>query len=83
MLAKYFQLFEAICYQFFLQRKYTFTTKTRLSNELSHHNGQESYDGDSFESQSRFDACAIGRNHSMVIPLLANQDLTPVLLNAM
>ena len=55
--------------------KYLFTTKTCFSQ----HYGKKSFDGDSFVSQSRFDAHAIGRNPLMGIPLLANQDLTPML----
>ena len=46
---------------------------------LSRRYWQESFDGESFVSQSRFDAYAIGRNPSMVNPWLANQDLMPML----
>ena len=46
-----------------------------FSNEFSQHDWQESFDGDSFVSQSM-----IRRNPSMVIPLLANQDLMPMLV---
>ena len=70
-----------MCYQFLCKESTLFTTKTRFSifsNEFSQHYWQESFGGDSFVSQSRFDAYAIGRNPSMVIPLLANQDLTPM-----
>ena len=64
-----------MCYQLFRKESTLFTSKTRFSDEFSQH-WQESFDDDSFVSQSRFDAYATGRNPSMVIPLLANQDLT-------
>ena len=70
-------------YQFFFAKKVHLLPPNHasrcFSNEFSQHYWQESFDGDSFASQSRFDAYAIGRNPSMVIPLLANQDLTPML----
>ena len=51
---------------------------------IHNHYWQESFDGDSFVSPIKFDAYASrnisGRNPLMVIPLLANQDLTPMLL---
>ena len=52
-----FQLFETICYQIFCKDSTLFTTKTRFSNEFSQHYWQKSFNGDSFASQSRFDAC--------------------------
>ena len=48
-----------MCYQFFRKESTFFTTKTRCSNEFSQHDWQESFDGDSFVSQSKFDAYAI------------------------
>jgi len=53
-----FQLFETMCYQFFRKESTLFTTRTRFSDEFSQHYWQESFDGDSFASQSRFDAYA-------------------------
>ena len=53
-----FQLFETVCYQFFHKDSTLFTTKTRFSKEFSQRHWQESFDGDSFVSQSRSEAYA-------------------------
>jgi len=66
-----------MCYKFFAIKSTLFATKTRFSNKFSQHHWQESFDGDSLPSLSRFDT--YGRNPSMVIPLLSNQDLMPML----
>ena len=80
ILAKYFSIIRNYTLSVFFRKESTiFTTKTRFSNEFSQHYWQQPFDGDSFVSQLRFDAYAIGRNDSMVIPLLANQDTTPML----
>ena len=65
MPAKYFQLFETMCYQFLRKESTIFTTKTRflmlfeqiLATLLANYE-EDSLDGDSFVSQSRFDAYA-------------------------
>ena len=57
-----FQLFKAMCYQLFRKESTLFTTKTcfsTFSNEFSQHYWQESFDGDSFLSQSRMDAYVV------------------------
>ena len=82
MLAKYLSIIRNYVLSVFVQRKYTFYHKTRfsmLSERILVNYWQESFDGDSFVSQSRFDAYVVGRNLSMVISLLADQDLTPML----
>ena len=56
-----FQLFETMCYQFVHKDSTLFTPKTRFLNEFSHFYWQESFDGDSFVSQSRFDVYAAQR----------------------
>ena len=53
-----------MCYQFFRKESTLFTTKTHFSNEFSLHYWQESFDGDSFVSQSRFDAYSSVSNRS-------------------
>ena len=58
-----------LCYQMLLQRKYTFyhqNHRVRILNTLL----------DAFRTNSR----KIGSNHSMVIPMLANQDMTRMLV---
>ena len=59
ILAKYFQLFETMCYQFFFAERTLFSTKTHFSNEFSQHCWQEAW---------------------RWFPLLANQNLAPMLL---
>ena len=59
MLAKYFSIFFSYVLSVFSQRKYTIYHQTHFSNEFSQHYWPESFDGDSFVSQSRLDAYAI------------------------
>ena len=47
-----------MCYQFYCKEIALITTKIHFSNEFSQHYWQESFDGDSFVSQSRFDTYA-------------------------
>ena len=61
MLAKYFWIFETMCYQFFRKERTLYHQNTLLG---------------AFRTNFRN---IIGRNPSMVIPLLANQDFTPML----
>ena len=80
---KNFSIIQNYVLSAFSQRKYTFyhqNTLSMLFERILANYWQESFDSDTFVSQSRFDAYAIGRNPLMVIPLLANQDLTPMLL---
>ena len=62
MLAKYFQLFETVCYQFIAKKVHFYHQSALL---------------DAFRTNFHN---VIGRNPSMVIPLLATQDLMPMLL---
>ena len=63
-----FQLFKTMCYQFFRKESTYFTTKTRFSIEFSQHYWQESFDGDSFVSQSRFDAYVVCTTFHFGVP---------------
>ena len=56
MLAKYSSVIQNYVITVFCNESTLFTTKTRLSNDFSQHYWQESFNGDSFVSQSRFDA---------------------------
>ena len=47
-----------MCYQSFRKESALFTTKTRFSNEFPQHYLQESFNGDTFVNQPRFDAYA-------------------------
>ena len=62
MPAKYFQLFETMCYQYFRKESVLFTPKNmlleRILATLLANYQEDSLDGDSFVSQSRFDAFA-------------------------
>ena len=82
MLAKYFALIRnyVLSVSNFRKESMLFTTKGRFWNQFLQHYWQASFNGDSFNSQSRFDAYVIGKHPSMVIPLIANQGLTPLLL---
>ena len=79
-----FQSFVTMCCQFFRKRA-QFNTKTRsqcFSNEFSQYYWQESFDGDSFVSQSRFDAYA---THSIYLIVYFRDhilQLTEVQLNS-
>ena len=53
-----------MCYQSFRKESTPFTSKIRSSNEYLQYSWQEFFDGDSFVSQSRFDAYATQKSHN-------------------